>query len=138
MTDDAATPLDAGGNVLDEIVGPFWDADSAAAYLSLRADELARKIESDQIIWVPLASGTRVFPAWQFAADREAQDRLLIVWKALRADADPWTAAVWMCSPARDLDGQSVLDYLVGDPSDPHRLATVMDLVAVDTAGWRQ
>ncbi|BDD80335.1 hypothetical protein TPB0596_00980 [Tsukamurella pulmonis] len=138
MTDDAAASPGRAGNLLDEIVGPFWDADSVASHLSLRADELARKTESDQIIWVPLASGTPVFPAWQFEVDHGAQHKLLIVWKALRADADPWTCAVWICSPARDLDGQSVLDYLVGDPSDPHRLATVMDLVAVDTAGWRQ
>lgn len=138
MTGDEAVAREREENVLDEIVGPFWNSESVAAHLNLPADEVAAEVARDQIIWAPLADGTPAFPAWQFVADRDAQDELLIVWRELRKAADPWTAAVWMCSPARDFDGQSVVEHLVDDPSDPRRLMAVMDLVTVDTARWRQ
>ncbi|MCS3779346.1 hypothetical protein [Tsukamurella ocularis] len=123
--------------MLDEIVGPFWHSETVAAHLNLPAGELADDVAKDQIVWAPLADGTSVFPEWQFVADPGVQDKLLTVWRELRKAADPWTAAVWMCSPARELDGQSVVSCLADDPSDSNRSAVVTDLVAADTARWR-
>lgn len=138
MTGDAATEGDDSSGVLDEIVGPFWDTDGVTRFLSENGDDLTARIETDQIIWVPLSSGTPVFPAWQFDGDRDVRDSLLTVWLALRQAADPWTAAVWMCSPARALDGQPAIAHLAGDPTDARRLALVLAMAAEDTNRWRQ
>lgn len=145
MNEEAATADDAGsdaGAVLDELVGPFYDAAGVTRYLKLGAGELTEQVAANQIIAVPLASGTPVFPTWQFHPDRHVHAPLLAVWQTLRQAADPWTAACWMCAPSRDLDGHTAIDHLVRDPvgdaPDPRRLATVLVLAAADCARWLQ
>ncbi|WP_454162281.1 hypothetical protein [Gordonia iterans] len=145
MNEEVFAADDAGsdaGTVLDEIVGPFYAAAAVTRYLKLGAGELTEQVAANQIIAVPLAGGTPVFPAWQFHPDRHVHEPLLTVWQALRQAADPWTAACWMCAPSRDLDGQTAIAYLVRDPvgaePDPRRLTTVLALAAADCARWRQ
>lgn len=76
---DETSAGDDEGAILDGIVGPFYDADGVTGYLGLDGDDLARMVAAEQVIWVPLAGGTPVFPAWQFPDGRWADERLLTV-----------------------------------------------------------
>ncbi len=128
----------AAAAILDELVGPFYDADGVTGYLGLDGDALARLVAAEQVIWVPLAGGTPVFPAWQFPDGRWVDERLLTVWQALRRAAEPWTAACWMCAPSADLDDQTAITYLTRGPRDPRRLDTVLARASEDGARWLQ
>ena len=129
---------DDAGALLDELVGPFYDADGVTRYLGLDGDDLARMIAAERVIWAPLTGGTPVFPAWQFHPDRHVHEPLLTVWQALRQAADPWTAACWMCAPSADLDDQTAITYLTRGPRDPRRLDTVLARASEDGARWLQ
>lgn len=121
--------------MLDELVGPFYDADGVAGYLALSEGELAERIATNEIIWAALANGTPVFPTWQFVTDDRVRGGLLRVWQTLRRGADPWTAALWMRSPAPDLGGLTVAGYLAADAS-PARLEYVTMLADRDSERW--
>ncbi|MGC5027927.1 hypothetical protein ACLQ3K_24500 [Tsukamurella sp. DT100] len=131
---DAADP-EGAGSVLDDLVGPFYDVEAVVRYLALREGELAERIATNEIIWAPLANGTPVFPTWQFDEDDRVPSGLLRVWQTLRRGADPWTAALWMSSPAPDLGGVTVAGYLAADAS-PARLEYVTMLADLDTERW--
>lgn len=135
--DETTTGADAGA-ILDELVGPFYDADGVTGYLGLDDDDLARMVAAEQVIWVPLAGGTPVFPAWQFPDARWVDERLLTIWQALRRAAEPWTAACWMCAPSADLDDQTAITYLTRGPRNPRRLDTVLARASEDCARWMQ
>ncbi|NKZ80542.1 RES domain-containing protein [Rhodococcus hoagii] len=51
---------------------------------------------------------------------RRRAPALVEVWRILRAAADPWTAAMWLCTPQDGLDGRSAAEWLTGGgPIDP-------------------
>lgn len=130
-----AADADGTGATLDDLVGPFYDADGVTGYLGLRADELAERIATNEIIWAPLANGTPVFPTWQFDEDDRVPSGLLRVWQTLRRGADPWTAALWMRAPSPDLGGVTAVGYLAADAS-PARLEYVTMLADLDSERW--
>ncbi|GAA1100178.1 MAG: hypothetical protein IJH84_06135 [Saccharopolyspora sp.] len=133
-TDDS----DGAGSLLDQLVGPFYDADGVTSYLTVTDAELSAMVAADHVIAVPLAAGTPVFPAWQFRPDRRVDEQLLAVWRALRGAADPWTAACWMCAPSRDLDGETAIAFLTDRARRADRLQTVLARAAEDCARWLQ
>ena len=133
---DAADAEDAE-SVLDDVVGPFYDAEGVVRYLALCEGELAERIATNGVIWAALANGTPVFPAWQFDDDERVRSGLLRVWQTLRRGADPWTAALWMRAPSPDLGGVTAVGYLAADAS-PARLEYVTMLADLDSERWLQ
>ena len=135
--DETTTGTDVGA-ILDELVGPFYDAEGVTGYLGLDGDDPARMVAAEQVICAPLAGGTPVFPAWQFPDGRRVDEWLLTIWQTLRRAAEPWTAAGWMCAPSADLDDQTAITYLTRGPRDPRRLDVVLARASEDSAHWMQ
>lgn len=123
------------GNIYDESVGPFYDTATLIRWLGISKQAVLKRAASGTLIACQLADHrrTRAYPTWQFNADRTVIEHLPEVWKILRDGAnDPWTAALWLCSPNRDLDGKTAVEHLRagGDPAPV--LASARD----DAARW--
>ena len=58
------------------------------------------------------ADGQRLYPAWQFTSDGRTIPGLPAVLDVLLAVTEPWTAAIWLTTPADRLGGRSATDVL--------------------------
>ena len=113
---DAADAEDAE-SVLDDVVGPFYDAEGVVRYLALceGADDPLQALE--QML--------------ERIAETLRRRRALII----VASASP--TALWMCVPAPDLGGLTAAGYLAEDASDV-RLEYVTMLADLDSERWLQ
>lgn len=96
--------------------------------------ELADRVRNRTLIGCQLASGSWVYPAWQFTDDATVDRHILQVWQLLREHTDPWTALLWMCAPIPHLENPTAVQYLANG-GDGH-LDAVLAAARTDAAGW--
>ncbi|MGC4934146.1 hypothetical protein ACLQ3C_10730 [Gordonia sp. DT30] len=120
--------------VHDQLVGPFYDTAGLTGWLGVSKQAIAKRVKHRTLIACQLESGTWVYPTWQFTEQGAVDRRMVQVWQILREHANAWTAALWMCAPNPDLDGDTVIHHLATDSTE--RLAAVVDAARADAARW--
>lgn len=120
--------------VQDQQVGPFYDTAGLTTWLGVSKQAIAKRVTKRTLIGCQLASGTWVYPTWQFTEDAVVDKRLSQVWQHLRNRTDAWTAVLWMCSPCQHLENTTAVQYLAEGGND--QLDTVLHAAQMDTARW--
>ena len=119
---------------MDELIGPFYDTGGLVKWLGKTRQTLSEQTRNGRLIGMQDAAGKWVYPTWQFDDAGRVHPALVEVWRLLRTEADPWTAAAWMCAPGTETDGRSAVDWLTAQ-EDP---APVMAVAAEDVWRWAQ
>ncbi|MGK2316610.1 antitoxin Xre/MbcA/ParS toxin-binding domain-containing protein [Gordonia rhizosphera] len=127
----AALPL---GDPFDALIGPFYDMQGVIAFVGITKTAIVKRLRTGRLIGCQLADASRtwVFPAWQFGGDARLIDGMADVWAVLTVHADLWTAAAWMRSPNRGLDGQTPVSWL----TEGRRIEDVVDAARRVSARW--
>lgn len=120
---------------LEDLTGPFYDTGSLRKWLGVTRQGLDSRARHGSILALTTGDGTRVYPAWQWRSDKSTVPHLGEVLPLLLAGArDPWTAALWMTSPADWGDGHDVAAWQWLDAGgDP---APVLGEARADSARW--
>lgn len=120
---------------LEDLTGPFYDTPSLRRWLGVTRQALDSRARHGSILALTTGDGTRVYPAWQWRADKSTVPHLGEVLPLLLAGApDPWTAALWMTSPVDWGDGHEVPAWQwLDDGQDP---APVLNEARADSARW--
>lgn len=114
---------------MDELIGPFYDTSGLVKWLGKTRQTLSEQVRNGRLIGMQDAGGKWVYPTWQFDGAGQVHPRLVEVWQLLRTEADPWTAAAWMCAPGADTAGRSAVDWLVsGEDPEPVMFAAKDDV----------
>ncbi|NKS54637.1 hypothetical protein GS500_17495 [Rhodococcus hoagii] len=125
---DAMSAALPTSHVYDQIVGPFYDTAGLTRWWRVSRQAVSKKVATNTVIACRLDDGQWVYPTWQFTDGGAVHPALVEVWRILRAAADPWTAALWLCTPQDGLDGRSAADWLTGGgPIDPVRAVARAD-----------
>ncbi|MXP20266.1 hypothetical protein GIY30_02690 [Gordonia sp. HNM0687] len=114
----AALPL---GDPYDALIGPFYDMQGIIGFLGITKNAVVKRLRAGHLIGCQLANASRswVFPTWQFGGEPVLVDGMAEAWAIVTVDADPWTAAAWMCSGNAGLDGTTPVAWLrAGRPVD--------------------
>ena len=109
---DAMTAVLPRAHAYDQVIGPFYDSSTLSRWLGISRQALHKRVKALTVIAASTADGILAFPAWQFTDEATPVPGLLEVWQILRAYADPWTCALWMCAPAEELDGATAVQWL--------------------------
>ena len=107
----------------DEQLGPFYDTAGLTRYLGVSKQALADRVKRRRLLAMTTADGKTVYPARQFDGRdlvRGFAD-ILAVFRGI--EVDDWTLGSWLMAPSAELDGLSVLGWLVaGRPADVARV----------------
>ncbi|MBB3040078.1 hypothetical protein [Hoyosella altamirensis] len=117
-------------HVFDRLVGPFYDTAGLVRWLGTSRQAIAKRVHAGSLIACQLEDRQWVYPVWQFTSSGALHPGLNDVWKVLRAGADPWTCAVWMCAENEQLGETAVEAIRAG------RTSAVLELAHVDAARW--
>ena len=123
MTSDRESRLNAAArrlarratneNSLDERLGPFYNAKTAAARLSVSRSTVYRRIARRELIGLRTSDHQYLFPIWQFDRNGQVPERLSEVLAAMDPRLeDPWGNALWLNSPASFLRGDRPIDRI--------------------------
>lgn len=108
-----------GSHVYDQIVGPFYDTTGMTQWWGVSRQAISKAVTDGRLIACQLDGGAWVYPTWQFSDTGAVHSGLLTLWSILRAEADPWTCAVWLRSPQPDFGGRTAVDMVVeSEPID--------------------
>ena len=120
---------------LEALTGPFYDTGSLRKWLGVTRQALDSRARHGSILALTTGDGTRVYPAWQWRADKSTVPHLGQVLPLLLAGArDPWTAALWMTSPIDWGDGHEVAAWQwLASGGDP---TPVLSEARADGARW--
>ncbi|MEE3851331.1 hypothetical protein VZC37_13380 [Gordonia sp. LSe1-13] len=127
----ASLPL---GDPFDALIGPFYDMQGMVGFLGITKNAIVKRLSTGRLIGCQLDNPSRswVFPTWQFGDDHGLVDGMAEVWAILTVDADPWTAATWMCSANAGLDDLTPVDWL----RSGRRIDDVIAAARHTTARW--
>ena len=100
--------------------GEFLDADTVAARLGIRRDEVESRLQQGLVLGLPLESGGVAFPAWQFTHDGLLPG-LETVLEALGV-RNAWMGAAFFLSGDIRLDGRTPLEALLNGEVEAVRL----------------
>lgn len=129
---DAMSAALPGSHFYDQTVGPFYDTAGLSRWLGVSRQALNKKVAAHSLIACPLEDGQLVYPVWQFTSSGSVHPAVVTVWRILRASADAWTCALWMCAPSDDLDGKTAAQWLVGG----YALDPVAQAATADAQRW--
>ncbi len=120
---------------LEELTGPFYDTPSLRKWLGVTRQALDSRARHGSILALMTGDGTRVYPAWQWRADKSTVPHLAEVLPPLLAGShDPWTVALWMTAPVDWGDGREVPAWKwLDEDLDP---TPVLDEARADGARW--
>jgi len=104
-------------------IGPFYDAEGAAAQLGLTIEDLAGLRNSEHVLGMAAGDGTWRYPAWQFTGHGTVHEVLAPVLDALRG-LDRWAAGTWLVAPHPEFAGRTARQALA-DGLDPTFVAQV-------------
>ncbi|KXO88888.1 hypothetical protein [Tsukamurella pseudospumae] len=117
---------------MDELIGPFYDMDGLVEWLGRTKQAIGEQTRDGRLIGMQDAAGRWVYPTWQFDGAGAVHPPLIEVWQLLRTEADPWTAAEWMCVRNPDTGGRIAADWLIsGEDPEP-----VMCAARDDVGRW--
>ncbi|WP_241387694.1 hypothetical protein [Rhodococcus sp. CH91] len=129
---DAMTAALPSHHIYDQIVGPFYDTAGLTRWWGISRQAVSKKVATHTLIACQLDEGQWVYPVWQFTSSGTVHPTLIPVWKTLRAAADPWTCALWLCAPQDALDGRTAAQWLTEDrPLEP-----VLTAARADAQRW--
>lgn len=130
-----AEQLPLAPSPLEDLTGPFYDTSSLRKWLGVTRQALDSRARHGSILALTTGDGTRVYPSWQWRADKSTVPHLSEVLPLLLAGArDPWTAALWMTSPVDWGDGHEVSAWQwLDDGGDP---TSVLSEARADGARW--
>jgi hypothetical protein len=114
-----------GVHVLDEKVGPFYDTAGLRKWFSTSRQNVDAQVKAGDILCVMSADNHRLYPSFQFTADGVPLPRLRAALAGLDPERDDlWGDAVWLNTPARELDQFTPAEVLrSGHADDAIRLA---------------
>lgn len=114
---------------MDELIGPFYDTSGLVKWLGKTRQTLSEQTRNGRLIGMQDGAGKWVYPTWQFDAEGRVHTELAALWRKLRTEAPPWTAAAWMCAPSPDLDGVNAVAWIkAGRPIEPIEVAAAEDV----------
>jgi hypothetical protein len=121
------------GPMLNDIVGPFYDAEGLTRWLGISTDELLERVVDKLILSCPTQDDGDVYPAWQFDAEGRSLPGLGDTIRALSASTDdPWQIAIWFSSPSSYLGDKSPREWLRQELD----AEVVLDLAVKSAARW--
>lgn len=115
-----------------QLVGPFYDTGGLTRWWGISRQAVNKAVAAGTVIACRLGDSQWVYPTWQFTAEGTVRPQLITLWSALRNAADPWTCALWLCSPQSELADRSAADWVI----DGHPLDTALELARADAARW--
>lgn len=120
---------------LEELTGPFYDTAGLQDWLDLSPHDLDSRVREDSVLALTTGDGARVYPAWQWRADKTTVPHLAKVLTLLLTTArDPWTVALWMVSPVDWGDGRALPAWKwLAEDHDP---TPVLEQARADAARW--
>lgn len=122
------------GRMLNDIVGPFYEAKGLAGWLRISTDELLQRVADKLILSCPTQDNGSVYPAWQFDAEGRSLPGLGETIRALSASTDdPWQIAIWFSSPSSYLGDKSPREWLRQELD----AGVVLDLAVKTAARWK-
>lgn len=119
-------------HVYNELVGPFYDITGLTRWWGVNRQTVNEAVATGAVIACQLDGGQWVYPVWQFIDSGAAHPHLITLWATLRAAADPWTCAVWLCTPQSELDDQSAVRWI----AHGHFFEAVLALARADAQHW--
>jgi hypothetical protein len=120
---------------LAELTGPFYDTSGVRKWLGITRQALDSRAKNGTILALVTNSGQRVYPAWQWRANRQAIPHLAEVLQPLLGGArDPWTVALWMSAPVDHGDGREIAAWQwLDEDGDPQ---AILAEAHADAARW--
>jgi hypothetical protein len=127
--------LPLASSPLEDLTGPFYDTSSLRRWLGITRQALDSRARHGRILALTTGDGSRVYPAWQWRADKSPVPHLGEVLSLLLGGArDPWTAALWLTAPVDWGDGAEVPAWRWLDAGrDP---APVLEEARADSSRW--
>lgn len=113
-------------------LGPFYDTAGVTGWLGISRQALHQKVKTHQVLACTTGERQRVYPAWQFSTDGRPILGLPQILRVLLPATDPWTAAIWLTTPADRLDDLSAIEWL----TSRRDLAQVLGAAREDAARW--
>jgi hypothetical protein len=102
-----------GTHALDERVGPFYDTAGLRKWFDMGRQTLQAQAKVGDVLCVVSSDGHRLYPSFQFDVQGSPLPRLREVLAALDPDrVDLWGDAVWLNTPATELDDRSPAQVL--------------------------
>lgn len=92
----------------DKLVGPFYRAADLARWRGVTRQAISKQARQRRLLVLDSASGTPVYPAWQFGPRGEPLPGLAEVLTMIDQDEqDPLGSALWLNRPAERFDGRT-------------------------------
>lgn len=101
------------GQACEQTVGPLLSEEQACERLGLSARQLGELADLRRVLALPVRSGARRYPEWQFDQAGRPLEPLIAAHRLLVRDGgmSPWSAAAWCVREHPQLDGRSPRDW---------------------------
>lgn len=95
-----------------ERVGPCYGVAGYAEWAGTSEEAVLRRLQERQLVGYQHDGRIWAIPGWQFQSDRTPHPAIITLWKTLRAEADPWTAVMWLIAAPPETDGLAAAAWL--------------------------
>ena len=97
----------------DELLGPFYDTPTLAAWRGVTRQALSKATAKRDLVGLKIGDGSLVFPSFQFGASGAPLPHLRQVLALVDPDRiDPWGSALWLNTPADEFGGTTAAEAL--------------------------
>ncbi|ROS74030.1 hypothetical protein EDF24_3038 [Curtobacterium sp. PhB130] len=106
LADRMVAALPSVKHEADELIGPFYDSSSLAAWRGVSRQAISKASAKGDLLGLKIGDGTRIFPSFQFGPAGAPLPRLREVLALLDPDRiDPWGSALWLNTVADEFGG---------------------------------
>ena len=120
LADRMVAALPSVKHEADELIGPFYDASSLAAWRGVTRQAISKASAKGDLLGLKIGDGSRIFPSFQFGPSGAPLPRLREVLALLDPERiDPWGSALWLNTVADEFGGTTAAQALRDGRHDP-------------------